>query len=86
MKRLDEGERRLAERLNALEPIDQDPFRERARLFQALWRHDQGYECGEYRGKLRGAGLPMLWAKDTLANYVTATSKKVVQTKRVSAA
>jgi hypothetical protein len=69
----------LAKRYHALESVDARSFQPRARLLQAIWREEQGYDSTTYRGKIRGARLPMPWAKDTLANYLTDTIRDVVR-------
>lgn len=50
-----------------------------ARTLQSVWRIEQGYEAGEHNGKLLGSRLPMPWAKETLANYLTPTIQRVVR-------
>lgn len=69
----------LARRYHALENVDRRSFQPRARLLQSIWREEQGYEPTTYRGKVRGARLPMPWAKETLANYLTDTIRDVVR-------
>ena len=70
---------RLLRRYHAKESVDARAFQPRARLLQSIWRQQQGYDPAEYRGKLRGARIPMPWAKETLANYMTPTIKGVVR-------
>jgi hypothetical protein len=55
---------------HALENVDARSFQPRARLLQSIWRDEQGFESTTYRGKIRGARLPMPWATDTLTNYL----------------
>ncbi len=69
----------LAKRYFASEQIDKSDFRKKARILQSMWREEQGYERGEYRGKKRGNILPMPWAQETLSNYLSDTIKQVVQ-------
>ena len=61
------------------EVIDKSDFQKKARILQSMWREEQGYEMGKYRGKKRGNFLPMPWAKETLSNYLSDTIKQVVQ-------
>lgn len=75
MSTLDE----LAKRYLAFEQIDKSDFRKKARILQSMWREEQGYGVGEYRGKKRGNFLPMPWAQETLSNYLSDTIKQVVQ-------
>lgn len=70
----------LASELHALETVDKSTFRRRARVLQSLWRHDLGYACGEHRGRPLGSRLPMPWARESLANYLTPTIREVVRT------
>jgi hypothetical protein len=72
----------LARRLHALEDSDASLFQRRARVLQALWREEQGFQCGEHQGKggprLLGSRLPMPWAQETLANFITPRVQEVV--------
>jgi hypothetical protein len=70
---------KLAKRYHAHEAVDARAFQPRARLLQAIWREEQGYDSTSYRGKIRGARLPMPWAKETLANYLTDPIRDVVR-------
>jgi hypothetical protein len=67
----------LAEEYHAMVPGD-NPFQRRARVLQSLWRAEQGYEAGTHRGRLLGSRLPMPWAEESLANYLTDTIRAVV--------
>ena len=69
----------LAKRYLAYEESDISDFQRKARILQSMWREEQGYEPGEYRGKKRGNYLPMPWAKETLSNYLSDTIKDVVR-------
>jgi hypothetical protein len=73
----------LARTLHALEPSDGSPFQRRARILQALWREEQGFPCGEHgRGNTTrplGSRLPMPWAEETLANFMTERTRAVVR-------
>lgn len=51
-------------------------FQRQLRLLQALWREQQGYPMGEHRGRPLGSRLPMPWAEETLANFVTPAAKQ----------
>jgi hypothetical protein len=68
----------LAEEYHAMVPGD-SPFQRRARVLQSLWRAEQGYEAGTHRGRPLGSRLPMPWAEETLANYLTDTIRAVVR-------
>ncbi len=46
-------------------------FKRRARVLQSMWRESQGYPMGAHRGHPMGSRLPMPWARETLANYLT---------------
>lgn len=56
-----------------------NPFQRQARLLQSVWRAEQGYPPGEHRGQPAGARLPMPWARDTLANFLTGTARQTVR-------
>lgn len=74
---------RLARDLRVLEKVDVSPFQRRARILQSIWREEQGIECGEQRGgstaRFLGSRLPMPWAQDSLANFITARIREVVR-------
>ena len=68
----------LAKHHEAYIAADND-FQCRARVLQSLWREERGYPIGEH-GKVRlGSRLPMPWAEDVLANYLTDVIKDVVR-------
>ena len=73
----------LAERLCVLERADMSIFQRRARVLQALWRQERGFGCGEHHGpkgsRPLGSRLPMPWAQDTLANFLTDPVREVVR-------
>jgi hypothetical protein len=73
----------LAAKLFALEAVDSSPFQRRARVLQSIWRRERGYPCGEHsaRGKTRplGSRLPMPWAREELANFLTERVREVVR-------
>ena len=69
----------LAIRHNAFEKVDTTAFRRKARILQSVWREEQGYPCGEHRGRLLGSRLPMPWAKEALPSFLTETIKDVVR-------
>jgi hypothetical protein len=80
---------RLANLYDAFEPSDSGAFQRRARILQSMWRVEQGYPIGE-RGDsgLRrplGSRLPMPWAKETLANYLTEIIRQVVRAEVLAA-
>ena len=81
--------RTLAQRLHALEAIDKSDFQRRARILQSLWRGEQGILSGEHHwrtpdGKRNarplGSRLPMPWARETLANFLTDPIREIVRT------
>ncbi len=47
----------LATQYHALERVDGtgDTFRRRARILQAMWRAERGYDCGIHRGRPLGS-------------------------------
>ena len=67
-----------ARRLHAYVATD-NPFQRRARVRQARWRERTGLPIGEHRGRLLGSRLPMPFARDTLANYLTDGIRDVVR-------
>ena len=73
----------LAASLNALERVDSSEFQRRARVLQSLWREEHGWPCGEQRGpsgaRPLGSRLPMPWARETLANFITDRVRHVVE-------
>lgn len=68
----------LLERHDVLVRSD-NAFQRRARLLQALWRERRGLPVGLHRGKALGSRLEMPFAKETLANYLTDTIRRVVR-------
>lgn len=68
----------LAQEYHAMVPGD-SLFQRRARVLQSLWRAEQGYEAGTHRGRPLGSRLPMPWAEESLANYLTDTIQAVVR-------
>ena len=75
--------RDLAEKYSALETVDKSEFQRSARILQSMWRVEHGYEIGEVKSKndsrFLGSRLPMPWAQETLANYLSDTIKDVVR-------
>ena len=73
----------LAERLCVLERTDLSLFQRRARVLQSLWRQERGFGCGEHHGpkgaRPLGSRLPMPWAQETLANFLTDPIREVVR-------
>ena len=73
----------LAERLCVLERTDLSIFQRRARVLQSLWRQERGFGCGEHHGskgaRPLGSRLPMPWAYETLANFLTEPIREVVR-------
>jgi hypothetical protein len=56
-----------------------NPFQQRARLLQALWREEEGLPVGEHRGGPLGSRLAMPDARERLTNYLTDTIRQVVR-------
>ena len=78
----------LAKELHALESIDKSDFQRRARILQSLWREKQGIPAGEHHWKGRdgvrksrplGSRLPMPWAQESLANFLTEPIREIVR-------
>jgi len=74
---------KLARKYCAFEKVDKSTFQRCARILQSLWREEQDYKIGEHKyrsvGRKLGSRLPMPWARETLANYLTDTIKSVVR-------
>lgn len=74
---------KLAERLCVLERTDLSVFQRRARVLQSLWRQERSFGCGEHHGpkgaRPLGSRLPMPWAYETLANFLTDPIRDVVR-------
>ena len=82
----------LAKELHALESVDKSDFQRRARILQALWRQEQDIPPGEHHWKTRdgiarmrplGSRLPMPWAQESLANFLTYRIKEKVRSEVV---
>lgn len=69
----------LARSLHAYKTVDVSRFQRSARVLQSLWREERGYKPGEHAGYPLGSRLPMPWAKDELANFITPTVRDVVR-------
>ena len=54
-------------------------YQRKLRLLQSLWREEQGFRIGEYRGRPSGNRLAPPEAKQTLNNYLTPTIRTVVR-------
>ena len=67
-----------ARRLQAFESTD-NPFQRLARVRQARWRERRQLPIGEHRGRPLGSRLPIPFARETLANYLTDTIRDVVR-------
>ena len=52
-------------------------FKRRARVLQSMWRESRGYPMGAHGERPLGSRLPMPWARETLANYLTDTIREV---------
>ena len=72
----------LLRRYDVWEPnTDKFEFQWQSRLLQSIWREKRGLVAGNYRGRVRGAGLKMPEAKTTLANYLNESIRSVVRSK-----
>lgn len=73
----------VARRLSAFEDVDRFSYQRQFRVLQSLWREAQGYAIGLHKGKdgprPLGSRLPMPWAQETLANFVTEPIRQVVR-------
>lgn len=73
----------LAASLDVFERVDASEFQRRARVLQSMWRQQHGIPCGEHRGpsgaRPLGSRLPMPWAQETLANFLTEPVRDVVR-------
>ena len=69
----------LARRYDAYVASDGGGFRRAARTLQSVWREKKGYPAGEHNGRTLGSRLPVDFAKESLANYLTPTIRDVVR-------
>lgn len=69
----------LGNRYNAWERSDRNDFQRRARILQSIWRDEKGYPMGEHAGRPLGSRLPMPWAREEMANYLTKEIGKLVE-------
>lgn len=67
-----------ARQLHVYVPSD-NSFQRLARVRQARWRERRELPIGEHRGRPLGSRLPMPYARDTLANYLTDGIRDVVR-------
>lgn len=70
---------RVAKDYDVFVASDGTGFNRRARVLQSMWHESQGYPMRTHRGRPLGSRLPMPWAKETLANYLTSTIRQVVR-------
>ena len=74
---------RLAKRFHAFEAVDKREFQRAARVLQSIWREELGLAAGTIKTKsgdrILGSLLEMPSAKETLANYLTDTVRRVVR-------
>lgn len=74
---------RLAKRFHAFEAVDKREFQRAARVLQSIWRDELGLAAGTIKTKsgdrILGSLLEMPSAKETLANYLTDTVRRVVR-------
>jgi hypothetical protein len=69
----------LARKYDAYVKSDGNGFRRVARVQQSLWRESKGLPIGEHDGLPLGSRLPVDYAKDTLANYLTPIIKRIIR-------
>lgn len=74
----------LAHKYYAYVKSDGTGFRRAARVQQSIWRESKGLPIGEHGGQPLGSRLPVDYAKDTLANYLTPNIKRIVQSELMS--
>ncbi len=74
---------RLAKSMHAFESTDRFPYQRMLRVLQSLWREQQGYGLGVYKGRggerSLGSRLPMPWAQESLANFLDDSIRQVVR-------
>lgn len=71
--------KQLAEQFHALEAIDTAHFQRKARILQSMWREEQAFLFDKTGSQSHGYLLPMPWAEETLANYLTENVRNVVK-------
>lgn len=71
--------RDLAIKYHALESADKSTFQRKARILQSIWREERGFEPLVDGDWIRGAELPLTWAKESLANFLTEPVRGVVR-------
>ena len=76
----------LAKQYLAFEKSDTSDFQRKARILQSMWREEKGYKPGVFRGRELGSSLPMPWAKETLANYLSDNIQTVVRDEVINSA
>lgn len=63
-----------------------DPFQRRARLLQALWREARGLPIGaKTSGDPIGSRIPLAFAKDSFANFLTDAAKSAARAELATA-
>lgn len=79
----------IAKEHHSFEAVDKSDFQRRARILQSLWREGLGIPPGEHHWETRGgvsrarplgSRLPMPWAQETLANFLTDSIRKIMRT------
>lgn len=70
---------KLAKKMNAFVESDGGGFRRAARILQSIWRERSGFPMGDHNGSPLGSRLPVEFAEQSLANYITPNIKKVVR-------
>jgi len=69
----------LARRLQAFESADKLPYQRQLRVLQSLWREQCGYAAGTHKDRPLGSRLPMPWARESLANFISDSIRQVVR-------
>ena len=75
--------KQMAKEYSVLENVDKSSFQRSARLLQSIWRVEHEYDMGQVSNKNGprpiGSRLPMPWAQESLANYLTENIRNVVR-------
>lgn len=73
----------LARQFCAFEAVDKYTYQRQFRVLQSLWREARGYAIGSHIGRdgprPLGSRLPMPWARETLANFLSEPVRQVVR-------
>ena len=75
--------KQMAKEYSVLENVDRSSFQRSARLLQSIWRVEHEYDMGQVPNRNGprpiGSRLPMPWAQEKLANYLTENIRDVVR-------